>query len=131
MNILSIRLLIILKNAALGNLTWIKVTLNSLVRQLLVALYKAGLILSFRFNVEEGPCNTRVGLVFIKYYYETSKLLDLCLLSTNVKHYNLKAFEIQRLVVSNKNLFFLTVDGVLTLSECKIKNIGGFLLFSI
>lgn len=130
MNNIMLQILISLKNAALSKKSFIKITINKKNIPLVKLLYNKGLIQSISIvqNDEKNSCNVFMVL-YLRYFYNNSLLERIKIISSPTKKKILQLRDITRLSEVNNILFFSTVLGLKTLSECKKDKIGGIVLF--
>jgi len=123
MNRTLIFFLLTLKNAALANKEFIVLDDNTFQRNLIILLYKEGLIQSFSVNKER---KIRISL---RYPLNKNILKKLKIISTPTKSVFLSYQDIIK-IPSKKNLLILsTTGGLFTALMCKKKRLGGKALF--
>lgn len=131
MNVKTVNFLTQLKNASLINKESIKGELNSFILQVLKALYKEGIILSFK--VVNKPMffnNTSEVLVNVRYINQKPIFANLKIVSSSSYQKIVSLKNICKLITKNKTFLFSTNKGLLSITECKKYHVGGVLLFS-
>lgn len=130
MNVETIRFLNQLKNTSLGNVQKFQTKSNKLILGLLKLLYKEGYIISFKKVLRDNYLNETSDFYVHTRNLEGKQLFkDLKIISTPAyqKYYSIKT--INRLESKKKLIVFSTDKGIMTLSDCKRKHVGGVLLF--
>ena len=125
MNIHVIQFLIKIKNAILFHKDLVLIRFNKEVLIFLKVLYIENFILSFYLVLEKNQI-----FVKLKTYFKNNLLKNLKILATSTKSVSISYFKLCRII--NKNIFiiFSTNKGMLTDLDCKVKKVGGKMLFS-
>lgn len=125
MNIHVIQFLIKIKNAILFHKDLVLIRFNKEVLIFLKVLYVENFILSFYLVLEKNQI-----FVKLKTYFKNNLLKNLKILATSTKSVSISYFKLCRII--NKNIFiiFSTDKGMLTDLDCKVKKVGGKMLFS-
>ena len=126
MNINLIKFLITLKNASILRKEHILIKNNRLCLQIVKTLYKEGLIQSFKIEIFS---NIKFLQINLRYFYEKSVFDSLKLLSTPSRKIYLSMYSLSKIKNNKKLMLFSTTKGILNLTDCKKKKIGGKLLF--
>ena len=130
MNIETIRILNVIKNGSLVNLESVVTDSNKLSQSILKFLYKEGLILSYKIKKKSKFYNnTSEILIQLRHYFGKPVLRKLKVLSFPSKPMCISYKSICRISAKNKVFAFSTIQGLLTLNECKKQRLGGVLLF--
>lgn len=130
MNSSILYVLMSLKNAALAKKQFVKISMNKKSIPLIQLLYKKGLIQSIQLlTPEEKNFGNIFAALHLRYYYSSSLLENLQILSSPTKTKILQLKDIVKISESNNILFFSTSLGLKTLSECKKLKTGGIALF--
>jgi ribosomal protein S8 len=124
MNNQIIKFISLLKNCSMSNKSSVLVAKNSFVLNCVECLYKEGLILSYLVINEKNKI--LIKLRSVNSYVLTNKLK---LVSKPSKPIYLKYSDLCRISLKNKVGFLSTSKGILTLTECKKKRIGGLFAF--
>lgn len=124
MNLTTIRFLVALKNHSVLKKEYLVYRYSKSIMSVLVSLYEEGYIQSFKVLD-----NNSVYIV-LRYYFNKPIFKNLKILSTlsHPKYITLKT--LYNIPDSKNTIFISTVQGILTLSQCKKKKIGGKALFS-
>lgn len=124
MNFVQINLLIQLKNAALVGKEFLNLPYNYSCLKLLFFLYHEGLIQSFSIKDNNFFINLR-------FFNGINRLMNLKLLHKK-SYANSFTYKMICKIKSDKNsIMFSTDKGLLNLINCKIKRVGGKILFVI
>lgn len=130
MNSSMLSILMSLKNAALVKKSVVKISINKKNIPLVQLLYKKGLIQSVQIlNSNEKELGSVFALLYLRYYYNSSYLERLKIVSSPTKIKVLQLKDISRLSETNNILFLSTTLGLKTLTECKKHKTGGVVLF--
>lgn len=124
MNITTIKFLLSLKNAVIIKQKEKILKVDSFCLKIVKSLYKEGLIQNYCCL----ESSTKVKIYF-RYYFNSSILQSLKLVSTPSRKIFLKYNTLIFLKNFNKNLFFLTSKGIYSLLKCQNFTQGGLLLF--
>lgn len=127
MNSTIINKLTSLKTASLSKKQKLLLKYDTIIISIIKTLYKEGVINSFH----ESKNNNTIT-IFLKYSADGKGLFDqLKIISKPSFSKPLTYLEICDILEKTKILIFSTNSGILNLSECKKKKIGGQLFFSI
>ena len=132
MNINLINLLSKLKNASFSKHEQLSVDYNKLCLGVVGLLYKEGFIQSFSVKCVFEGLNSKLKIfITLRYFNNKSVFKNLKIVSTPSRVNFLNTKDLSK--ISNKKLvlFLSTSNGLLTSLECKKKNIGGKLLFTL
>lgn len=127
MNNKIIKFLSTLKNASLARKEFAVVSYYPVVLSCVESLYKEGLIQSYSLTEKDNKKTIFIRLRIINDICLTSNIK---LVSKSVYAKYLTYKDIVRLVVKQKDCFFLTTKGISSLKDCKTSKIGGVLMFS-
>jgi len=94
--------------------------------QIAKTLYKEGLIQSFKIEIFS---NIKFLQINLRYLYEKSVFDSLKFLSTPSRKIYLSIYNLSKIKNNKKLMLFSTTKGILNLTDCKKKKIGGKLLF--
>ncbi len=124
MNLTTIRFLVALKNHSILKKEYLVYRYSKSIMSVIVALYEEGYIQSFKVLD-----NNSVYIV-LRYYFNKPIFKNLKILSnlSNPKYITLKT--LYNIPDSKNTIFISTVQGILTLSQCKKNKLGGKALFS-
>jgi ribosomal protein S8 len=133
MNINLIKLLLKLKNSSLSRKEIIFTQYSKSSLNLLELLYREGFIQSFRIIKKtsgsiENPFEISITL---RYFQNKSIFKNLQIVSSPSRKFFLTFKDLSNLSSQKKVLFLSTSGGFLTGLDCKVKQIGGVLLFTI
>jgi small subunit ribosomal protein S8 len=133
MNTNLIKLLLNLKNASLSKKEIIHVKYSKPSLNLIKLLYKEGFIQSFNVTKVDlnGLENQFKIAITLRYFHNKSIFKNLKIVSSPSRLHFLTFKDISNLSNAKKVLFLSTHKGFLTGLNCKIKQIGGVLLFTI
>ena len=122
MNSFIIKFLMNLKSASLFKKEYLSIKYSKQSLELIIALYNEGFIQSYKITNEEL-------YILLRYFFNKPVFRFLKLVSTqsNFRYLNLKT--ITKLPNKKAVLFLSTSEGILTLSQCKMRKIGGKALF--
>lgn len=127
MNSTIINKITALKTASLSKKQKLLLKCDTIILSIIKTLYKEGVVSTFY----ESKTNNTIT-VFLKYSAEGRGLLDsLKIISKPSFSKSLTYLEICDILEKTKILIFSTNFGILNLSDCKKKKIGGQLFFSI
>ncbi len=131
MNLHTIKILLTLKNASLANKEVVTIEYSSFAFDILTAFYKKGIIQSFFIikDYQSKNINKLTIQIYLRYSYNKPALTKLKFFSTPSKQKYLNYYNLIRLTYKKDIIFLSTNQGILTLDECKKKQIGGMLLF--
>lgn len=122
MNVHTIKLLNMLKNASMSNKEVLVLPENKSIGGVICLLYQEGFIRSFKKK-------NGLFFIFLSLNYNKNSLKDLKIFSKPSSIAYLKFSEISKITSKKKVFFFSTDQGILTDLECKKKRIGGTLFF--
>jgi ribosomal protein S8 len=123
MNLILTNFLSQLKNASLIQKKKLIVKFNPSFLPILKILYQEGFILSY---IKQ---NNKL-MIYLRYFYNSSNLKHLKIVSTISKPIYLNKFDISKIIEKNKLLIFSTPKGILSSIECKKIGIGGIFIFA-
>lgn len=127
MNSTVINKITALKTASLSKKQKLSLKYDTIIISIIKTLYKEGVVSAFYKSK-----NNSVITVFLKYSTEGSGLLDsLKIISKPSFSKPLNYLEMCDILEKTKILIFSTKFGILNLSDCKKKKIGGQLFFII
>lgn len=130
MDLNTVTLLSQLKSASLNKKENITIKVNHFTISVLEALYLEGFILSYTIVKKENFINNTVNAIInLRYIYNKPIFENLKILSSPSFSRIVNINNIYRLNPKKNTFFFSTDKGLLTLSQCKQKKIGGILLF--
>jgi len=125
MNSTQIRFLIQLKNAYAIKNQIVLVEKNKTIEELIPLLYAEGLIQSFSVLSEKKSIQ-----IFLRYFATTPVFKHLKIFSTPSKKVTLQYKDLCKINDKQKIFFVSTNGGILSISDCKKRRIGGLLLFA-
>jgi small subunit ribosomal protein S8 len=129
MNKSQISLLLAIKTASVSQKEKIKVSLNKISIFLLNALYKHGIIQNF-IKLDAGQAaQSPKFLIFLRYFFNKPVVKNLKTFSKPSLKLYLRFADICLIHDKKHTLFLSTSKGILTNFECKLKKIGGIILF--
>ena len=132
MNINLINLLSKLKNASFSKKEQISVVYNSLCLDVVRLLYKEGFIQSFFVKQTQFSSGKKLKIfITLRYFNNKSVFKNLKIFSKPSKINFLNTKDLAKVTNKKFILFLSTSQGLLTNTECKKKNIGGKLLFTL
>ena len=131
MNIKSAQLLIGLKNSSNVKKKEVEVFFTKMSYQIIERLYNEGFIQSFYIKEPSFSKTGKKIVVILKYLHNKSMFSDLKILSkpSLIKYVSLK--DLKKTPKKKTVVFLSTTKGILTDSQCKLRSIGGKLLFSL
>lgn len=130
MNKSLVYFLIKLKNASKLKKEFIVIEYNVFHITIIQKLYEEGFIQSFSiFNKQNFNNNSCFVLINLRFFLNKPVLGTLNLLSTPSLKNILTVTELYRIKSLKYTVFLTTSLGILTLNECKKKNLGGEALF--
>jgi small subunit ribosomal protein S8 len=127
MNNKIIKFLSTLKNASLVKKEFVAVPYYTIVLSCTESLYKEGLIQSYTLA---GNKTNKVIVIRLRVVNDFCLTSNIKLISKSVYTKYLTYKDIVRLVIKQKDCFFLTSKGIRSLKDCKASKIGGVLMFS-
>ena len=129
MNKNQIIILSILKVASLFKKNTVSIYLNKNSISFILLLYKQGIIQNFFIFPSSLEKNKFKILIYLRYYFDKSIYKNLKIISKpSMLHY--VHFSDLCLIYDKKHTIFIsTSKGILTNFECKLKKLGGLVLF--
>jgi small subunit ribosomal protein S8 len=124
MNLTKIKFLLTLKTCSLSKKESILTNYHTKNYDLIYILYKEGLIQSFNLK----NFNSKI-LIYLRYYYNKILLDSIKIVSKPSLNRYLKLKNLYKLNFKKKLFVLSTSKGLKTLSDCKINNLGGKLLY--
>jgi len=126
----QIFLLLAIKSASIFKKEKIQILLKKLNLPFLILLYKYGIIQNFlKLNITFNKTQLKF-LIYLRYFFNKPVCKNLKLLSKPSLCIALRFIDICLLYDKKHTLFFSTSQGIITNLECKIKHLGGNILFS-
>ncbi len=127
MNNKIIKFLSTLKNASLAKKEFVVVSYYPIVLSCTESLYKECLIQSYSLTENN---NNKIIFIRLRVVNDFCLTSNIKLISKSVYTKYLTYKDIVRLVIKQKDCFFLTSKGICSLKDCKTSKIGGVLMFS-
>lgn len=124
----SIFTLALLKSASIASSPRIIVSFTKTNIKLLNSLYTNGFIQNFS-KLLNKKVNKIYLLVILRYFFNIANCHTIKLISKPSFYFHLKFSDLCYISDKTNTIFLSTTKGILTLNECKHKNIGGLLLF--
>ncbi len=116
-----------LKNDSLINHKIVTFPYSKLILEYVNCLYREGFIQSYEVITENDEQNIKI---FTRNENGKTLTSDLKLVSSLTKKRFLKSKSICKLNLKKTEFFLSTSNGILSLSECKRKNVGGLVIFA-
>ena len=128
MNTTLIKLLLLIKNAAILNKETITCSYNKLYIDILKILYKEGFILYFKIINDNSKSANKI-LIGLKYSFGKTSFNNIKFISVPSKTIYLTYKNLCKISDKKFTLFLSTNKGLFTLSKCKSLKLGGTALF--
>lgn len=129
MNKSQIFLLFAIKTATVLQKEKIKISLTKINISLLSALYKHGIVQNFIKLDATQPGKSPKFLIYLRYFFNKPVVKNFKVFSKPSLNLYLRFFDICLIQDKKHTLFLSTPNGILTNFECKLKKIGGIVLF--